>query len=77
MNDLIIEKPEGGYVRDRSPPVVKARRDMAEIYRQMRADNPAMARLLFCRMRSAQRVLTDAIFASSNGSLGLLDLIDE
>lgn len=36
----------------------KVRKDMADLYRRVRRDNPALARLLYARMRISERSFT-------------------
>lgn len=44
----------------REPQMAAARTSMAQSYRKMREDNPAMARLLFKRLRAAGKDIADA-----------------
>lgn len=55
---------------DKSDPFVKrVRADMAEIYRKVRADSPAIARLLFKRERQCFKELVYSTFETGPNPL--------
>ena len=61
------------------PVVAKARKEIADMYRSVRKDNPAMARLLHRRVTQASNAYYEEIFkgSPSEGVGGLTALIEE
>jgi len=57
------------------PYVADVRRDVAGVYRNVRADNPAIARLLYKRMKEAEEKTIASFFAGSGEEGGLAALI--
>ncbi len=49
----------------RHPYVADARRDAVAVYRKVRADNPAMARLFYKRTKEAEEKLIARLFTGS------------
>jgi len=58
----------------RHPYVAGVRHDVATVYRKVRADNPAIARLLYKRFKEAEEKTIASLFTGSEeeGGLGAL-----
>lgn len=54
------------------PIAAKNRNDLATMYRNLRKDNPALARLLFKRLKAAEDALIEKMFSGTPGGLSLL-----
>lgn len=77
----LITKPNScrtfKYYVDRDPVNARDRAEMAAMYRKIRKDNPAIARLFYRRQRMmvdemSKRIFGDAIDLTTGGGLSLL-----
>ena len=59
----------------RHPYVADARSDVVVVYRKVRADNPAMARLLYTRFKEAEEKMIASLFTGSGTEVGLGALV--
>lgn len=67
MSEIFCFSPpeDTRYVPDRSwrfePEIAANRKQLAATYRRVRADNPAMARLLFARVKAAEKATQETV----------------
>jgi hypothetical protein len=61
----------------RHPDVADARRDVVDVYRKVRANNPAIARLLYRRMKEAEEKTIASLFTGSETEGGLSELLND
>ncbi len=61
----------------RHPYVADARRDVVAVYRKVRTDNPAMARLLYSRFKESEEKLIASLFTGSGTEVGLGALLND
>jgi hypothetical protein len=70
------ERASYRYVRSpRSVIEIQARKEMADLYRSVRRDRPAAPRLLYRRIKAANKAILGRAFEGSTSLVGLADLI--